>query len=120
MRRSSTVGAAVTSEQEAQSVQFIALMPMITPLMFLQPILNAPLGGVGAALGIAPAAAPTTMPMRMASTPVPPLEIAVPLTLLLFAIAGVAWIAGKVYRVGMLSTGKKPTLAELIQWVRSA
>jgi len=115
-----TVGASVTTEQEAQSVQFIALTPMITPLMFLQSILNAPLGGAATVLGIIPFTAPITMPMRMASTPVPPLEIAVSLVLLVFTIAGVAWVAGKVYRVGMLSTGKKPTLGELVQWVRSA
>jgi ABC-2 type transport system permease protein len=37
--------------------------------------------------------------------------------LLACAIAVVAWIAGKIYRVGILSTGKRPTLAELGRWV---
>jgi ABC-2 type transport system permease protein len=35
-------------------------------------------------------------------------------------IAAVAWVAGKIYRVGILSTGKRPTLPELVRWVRSA
>jgi ABC-2 type transport system permease protein len=115
-----TVGAAVTSEQEAQSVQFIALIPMIAPMLFLQSILNAPLGPLATALGVIPFTAPITMPMRMAATPVPPLEIAASLAFLALGIAAVAWVAGKVYRVGILSTGKKPTLAELARWVRSA
>ena len=115
-----TVGAAVTSEQEAQSVQFIALIPLITPLMFLQSILNAPLGPAATTLGIVPFTAPIAMPMRMASVPVPPVEIAAALVLLMCAIAVVAWIAGKVYCVGILSTGKRPTLSELARWVRSA
>jgi ABC-2 type transport system permease protein len=114
------VGAAVTSEQEAQSVQFMALIPLILPLMFLQPILNAPLGPTATTLGIIPFTAPIAMAMRMASAPIPPLEIAISLALLLVAIVAIAWIAGKVYRVGILSTGKRPTPRELIRWIRTA
>ena len=114
------VGAAVTSEQEAQSVQFLALIPMIAPMMFLQSILNAPLGGLATTLGIIPFTSPVTMPMRMASTPIPTLEIVVSLALLAAGIIAVSWIAGKVYRVGILSTGKRPSLSELARWVRAA
>jgi ABC-2 type transport system permease protein len=114
------VGAAVTSEQEAQSVQFMALIPLILPLMFLQSILNAPLGPTATTLGIIPFTAPIAMAMRMASAPIPPLEIAISLALLLVAIVAIAWIAGKVYRVGILSTGKRPTPRELIRWIRTA
>ena len=114
------VGASVTSEQEAQSVQFIALIPLITPMMFLESILNAPLGRTATTLGLVPFTAPIAMPMRMASTPVPGVEIAVSLALLVVGIAVVSWLAGKIYRVGILSTGKRPSAAELIRWVRSA
>lgn len=115
-----TVGASVTSEQEAQSVQFVALLPLISPLLFLESILNAPLGPTATTLGLVPFTAPIAMPMRMASTPVPGIEIAASLGLLVCGIALVAWVAGKVYRVGILSTGKRPSLAELARWVRSA
>ena len=47
-------------------------------------------------------------------------EIAISLVLLVIGIAAVAWAAGKIYRVGLLSTGKKPTLGELLKWVRAA
>lgn len=114
------VGAAVTSEQEAQSVQFLALLPMITPMLFLESILNAPLGRLSTVLGLIPFTSPITMPMRLASTPVPPVEIAASLGLLAAGIAAVAWVAGKIYRVGILSTGKRPSLGELARWVRSA
>jgi ABC-2 type transport system permease protein len=114
------VGAAVTSEQEAQSVQFLALIPMIAPMLFLETILNAPLGGVAMALGLIPFTSPVTMPMRMASTQIPALEVVGSLALLAAGILAVAWIAGKVYRVGILSTGKRPSFGELVRWVRSA
>ena len=115
-----TVGASVTSEQEAQSVQFIALIPLVAPLIFLESILNAPLGRTATTLGLIPLTASIAMPMRMASTPVPPIEIAVSLAFLVIGIAVVAWIAGKIYRVGILSTGKRPSLSELARWIRSA
>jgi ABC-2 type transport system permease protein len=53
-------------------------------------------------------------------TPVPGIQIAASLGLLLCGIALMAWVAGKVYRVGILSTGKRPSLTELVRWVRSA
>lgn len=109
------VGAAVTSEQEAQSVQFIALIPLIAPMLFLQSILNAPLGTTATTLGLIPFTAPIAMPMRMASVPIPAAELVGSLGLLIGGIAAVAWVAGKVYRVGILSTGKRPTMAELIR-----
>jgi len=112
-----TVGASVTSEQEAQSIQFIALMPLISPLLFLESILNAPLGRTATTLGLIPFTAPIAMPMRMASSPIPGIEIVISLVLLVCAIVVVAWVAGKIYRVGILSTGKKPTLAELGRWI---
>ena len=114
------VGASVTSEQEAQSVQFIALIPLIAPLLFLESILNAPLGATATTLGMIPFTAPIAMPMRMASTAVPPREIAIALVLLVGAIAAVSWLAGKIYRVGILSTGKRPSMGELVRWIRAA
>ena len=75
---------------------------------------------VATALGQIPFTSPVTMPMRMASTQVPPLEVVISLVLLLLGIVAVAWIAGKVYRVGILSTGKRPSLSELVRWVRAA
>ena len=114
------VGAAVTSEQEAQSVQFLALIPLIVPMMFLETILNAPLGGLSTALGILPFTAPVTMPMRLAASPIPPVQIALSLVLLAVGIVVVAWMAGKIYRVGMLSTGKRVSLGELVRWIRAA
>jgi ABC-2 type transport system permease protein len=42
------------------------------------------------------------------------------LALLAATVLAVAWVAGKIYRVGILSTGKRPTLAELGQWLRMA
>jgi ABC-2 type transport system permease protein len=114
------LGAAVNSEQEAQQFQLLVMMPLIIPMALVFRIVSDPLGPVATVLGMIPFTAPVTMAMRLASAPVPPVQVAGSLALLAATVLGVAWVAGKIYRVGILSTGKKPTLAELGQWLRMA
>jgi ABC-2 type transport system permease protein len=114
------LGAAVNSEQEAQQFQMFVLLPMIVPMMFLIRIVTDPLGKTATILGMIPFTAPVTMAMRMAGAAVPPAQIIGSLLGMVLTVLAVAWLAGKIYRVGILSTGKKPTLAELGRWLRSA
>lgn len=113
------LGAAVTSEHEAQSFQFILLVPLLVPMLFLTAITGEPTGRIATTLGMIPFTAPITMPMRIASAPIPAWQI--PLSLLLIALTAalVAWIAGKIYRIGMLSTGRKASLKDLGRWLRA-
>jgi ABC-2 type transport system permease protein len=90
------------------------------PIMFVGRIVGDPLGQTATILGLIPFTAPVTMAIRLATTTIPPLQIAASLALLVVTVWAVAWIAGKIYRVGILSTGKRPTLAELGQWLRAA
>jgi ABC-2 type transport system permease protein len=114
------LGAAVNSEQEAQQFQLAVMMPLIIPMVMVFRIVSDPLGPVSTVLGMIPFTAPVTMAMRLASTPVPPVQVIGSLALLAATVLAVAWVAGKIYRVGILSTGKRPTLAELGQWLRMA
>ena len=114
------LGAAVNSEQEAQQFQMFVLLPMIVPMMFLIRIVTDPLGPTATMLGMIPFTAPVTMVMRMAATTVPPMQVLGSLAGMVVMVLVVAWVAGKIYRVGILSTGKKPSLAELGQWLRAA
>ena len=114
------VGAAVNSEQEAQQFQTVALLPLIAPLVFIRQVISDPLGTTATALGMIPFTAPVTMPMRMAAATVPAWQIGLSLLGTLVAVVAVAWVAGKIYRIGILSTGKKPSLRELGHWLRAA
>ncbi|HEX2188518.1 MAG TPA: ABC transporter permease [Longimicrobiaceae bacterium] len=114
------VGAAVNSEQEAQQFQTVALLPLIAPMIFITQVISDPLGRTATTLGLIPFTAPVTMPMRMASAVVPAWQVAMSLAGTLAAVVLVSWIAGKIYRIGILSTGKKPSLRELGHWLRAA
>ena len=113
------LGAAVTSDQEAQSFQMLLMVPLFVPLLFLLQLTTRPLEPLARTLGLIPFTAPVAMPMRMASARIPLSEIALSLALLVVALAAVAWVAGKIYRIGILSTGRRPTLSELARWVRT-
>lgn len=113
------LGAAVTSEHEAQSFQFILLIPLILPMLFLTAITGEPTGRIATTLGMIPFTAPVAMPMRIASAPIPAWQIAASLALIAVTAAVVAWVAGKIYRVGMLSTGRKASLGDLKRWLRT-
>jgi ABC-2 type transport system permease protein len=114
------LGAAVNSEQEAQQFQTVVLLPLFATIAFIFKVATDPLGTIATRLGMIPFTSPITMPIRMAGAQVPTAQIVGSLALLVVANVVVAWAAGKIYRVGILSTGKKPTLAELGRWLRAA
>ncbi|HEU0299028.1 MAG TPA: ABC transporter permease [Longimicrobium sp.] len=113
-------GSTVTSEQEAQQLSVPLMMPLLVPIIFIMPVLTDPLGSTARLLSLIPLTSPVVMPMRAVATEIPPLEIALSIALLVVGVFVVLWLAGKIYRVGILSTGKKPTLRELARWMRAA
>lgn len=113
-------GSTVTSEQEAQQLAFPLMLPLFVPIAFIIPILMDPLGTTARTLSLIPFTSPVVMPMRAVATDVPGWEIAASMALLVLGTAAIVWLAGKIYRVGILSTGKKPTLRELARWMRMA
>jgi ABC-2 type transport system permease protein len=114
------LGAAMTTEQEAQSMQMIVMIPLFVPLLFLGAVTNEPLGSIATTLGLIPLTAPITMPMRIATAPIPAAQIALSMALLALAVVLVSWLAGKIYRIGILATGRKATVGELVRWLREA
>jgi ABC-2 type transport system permease protein len=112
------VGAAVSTEQEAQQLVLPVLLPLIVPLLFLVPLASNPQGTAATVLGLMPLTSPIATPMRMAATELPMGHVVASLALLALAVVAAVWLAGRVYRVGILSTGKRPSLRELARWMR--
>lgn len=112
------VGAAVNSQQEAQSLTFTVMMPMIVAIMCFPAVLNSPDSPLAVGLSLVPFWTPLLMFLRMAVQTPPLWQIALSVVLMLAAIVGANWAAARIYRVGILMHGKRPTLPEILRWVR--
>jgi ABC-2 type transport system permease protein len=113
------VGATVNSEQEAQQAQLPVVLLLVSSVILLQTIITRPDSSLATVLSLLPFSAPIVMPMRMAVVPVSAFQIAVSMLLLLGGCLAVVWLAGRIYRVGMLMYGKRPTMRELVRWVNA-
>jgi ABC-2 type transport system permease protein len=113
-------GAMVSSDQEAQQAAQPIVILMMTGWIFVSPVLLNPNGTLAVVLSWLPWTSPIIMPMRMGLTAVSPLSVAGSLLVALLGSLGAVWLAARIYRVGMLMYGKKPTFAELAKWIRYA
>jgi ABC-2 type transport system permease protein len=114
------VGAMCSTEEEAQQAQFPVVMLLIVPIMFLMPIIENPNSPMAVGASLVPFFSPVLMYARAATGAVPLWQIILALALLVVGIWAVAWVAGRIYRVGILMQGKRPTLPELWHWIRVA
>jgi ABC-2 type transport system permease protein len=114
------LAAPFNTEQEAQQLVMIPGMMLILASTMWFFAFNTPDGTLARVLSLFPFTAPLLMFMRISVQPPPAWEIALSIGVLLLTIWGVAWFAGRVYRVGILMYGKKPTLPEIIRWARAA
>jgi ABC-2 type transport system permease protein len=113
------VGAMCNTDEEANQAQFPVVLLLIGPVMMVLPIIQDPSAEWAVAASLFPLFSPILMWARVVAGGVSAWEIALSFLLMALAILAVAWIAGRIYRVGILMTGKRPTLPELWRWVRA-
>jgi ABC-2 type transport system permease protein len=114
------VGAMVNSEQEAQQAIQPLLMLVIASALMIQPVLINPASRLAQIASWLPFSAPIIMPLRLSLVPVPAIEIIGTIAGSILACVLAVWLASRIYRVGLLMYGKRPTLRELARWVRHA
>ncbi len=114
------VGSMVNTDQEAQQAATPLMMLVIFAALFIQPVLFNPSGALAQWVSLLPFSAPILMPVRLATVQVPWVEIIACLVILALSCAIAVWLAARIYRVGLLMYGKKPTLREVARWVRYA
>ncbi len=112
------VGATVNSQQEAQTLVFPIMAPLLTAFLFFPAVLGAPDSALSTTLSLVPFFAPLLMFLRVASSPPPAWQLALCVALSLATIVLVTWLAARIYRVGILMYGKRATLPEIARWVR--
>jgi ABC-2 type transport system permease protein len=111
------VGAAVNNLQEAQNFVLPIVLPLVIGIMFFPIILESPDGPLAVVLSLIPFLTPLLMFLRIVVLTPPAWQIGLSLALMVVTIAGVIWFAARIYRVGILMYGKRPTFPELIRWV---
>ncbi|HYV98576.1 MAG TPA: ABC transporter permease [Gemmatimonadaceae bacterium] len=110
-------GATVSSDQEAQQAAQPIILLLVASIIFIQPILLAPSSTMARVLSWLPFSAPIVMPLRMSVVALSPIEISLVIAGLAVACALAILLASRIYRVGMLMYGKRPSFAELGRWI---
>jgi ABC-2 type transport system permease protein len=113
-------GSMVNSEQEAQQASVPVMILIMSTWLLVNPVLLAPNGKLATVLSWLPWASPIIMPMRMGLTSVSPASIAGSIVVAIIGSIGAMWLSARIYRVGMLMYGKKPSFAEMMKWIRYA
>lgn len=112
------VGAAVDADADAQQFMLPITIPLILTFVIAQTvIIRNPDGAVATWMSLIPFTSPIAMVLRMPFGGVPGWQLALSMALLVLGFVGTIWLAGRIYRVGILLYGKKPTWRELSKWL---
>ena len=114
------IGSMSSTEQDAQQLQAIVTLPMIIPLMSLMLFMQSPNSGVAVAMSLIPVFTPLLMLARIILLMPPLWQIALSIALMVVSIYLAVSFAARVFRVGILMHGKRPSLRELVHWYRMA
>lgn len=114
------IGSAVESPQDAQALSVPLTLVVIVPMFFLSYMIEAPNSTLAVLLSLFPFFSPILMIVRMAVTEVPWWQVGLSYILLLGGFVGAMWVSGRIYRVGILMYGKKPSIKDLARWFRQA
>ena len=111
-------GAMVSSDEEAQQVQMPMTLVVVLSFLFFPFIMRNPNSTTSVVLSLVPFFSPILMTMRIALQMPPFWQIALSLALMLVTTIGIVYLSAKIYRVGILMYGKRPSVVELLRWLR--
>jgi len=114
------VGASVNTVQEAQSLVFPVMMPLILSVMFFPFVLQNPDSRLSVIPSLITPCTPIVMFLRITVLTPPAWQIVLSILLTALTTAGVMWVSARIYRVGILMYGKRPTFPEILRWVRTS
>lgn len=114
------VGSAVDQESDAAQLQIPITLPIIIPILFITVIISNPDGTLAVIMSLIPFFSPILMIVRITATEVPLWQIILSIALMTGTFLASIWLAAKIYRVGILMYGKKPTFKDLYKWTKLA
>jgi ABC-2 type transport system permease protein len=113
-------GAVCNSEKEAQQLIAPITMIMMLPWFLMAAIITNPESNLAVGFSLAPVFGPMTMYVRTLVSEPPIWHILVSIVIAIATIAVFFWVTAKIFRIGILSYGKRPTLPELWRWLKVA
>ncbi len=111
------IGSAVDSETDTQQFMFPVTMPMIAAIIIAQMAVYNPESPAVFWSSIIPFTSPIVMMVRVAMGSAPTWQLILSMALLVAAFVGTTWVAGRIYRTGILMYGKKVNWKELGKWL---
>jgi len=111
-------GSAVDAEADTQQFMIPLTVPLLITLMLATPMMQEPNGTLAVWLSLIPFSSPLAMMIRLPFGGVQTWEIALSMLLLIIGFLGTTWISAKIYRVGILTYGKKASYKDLYKWLR--
>jgi len=110
-------GSPATTEQEAQQITAYISMLMVAPFALMMLVMQNPNSLIVKVLSYIPVLTPSVMVLRISIQMPSMWEILATIVLMIVSTAVMMWVAGKIFRIAILSYGKRPTLPELFCWV---
>lgn len=109
------IGSAVDSIQDAQQFMFPIILPILAGIMSMFFVLEDPNGGLAVTMSLIPFTSPIIMMARIPFG-VPDWQLALSMALLILGFVATIWMAGRVYRVGILMYGAKVNWKTISKW----
>jgi ABC-2 type transport system permease protein len=112
------IGAMVNSEQELQQFNLVIAMPLAVCMFVLGPVISNPSSTFSRVMSLIPTCTPLLMYLRISISNVAWYDIAGSIVIMLLTIWAVMWLTARIYRVGILMYGKRPSLPEILRWLK--
>jgi len=112
------LGAITNSEQELQQLNMFLVLPLAFCMLMLVTVIKSPDSPLSRVVSLIPFCSPLLMDMRISIGSPQPWEIILSFVLMSVTIVAILWVSSRVYRVGILMYGKKPSLPEIMRWIK--
>ncbi len=113
------VGSTCNTVQETQMASLPVTLVVVSGLFVMFKLLGEPNGQLAHVLSLVPPLAPFVTPARYSLSPLPLPELVLSVVVTALGVLAMAWVAGRIYRVGILMYGKRATVREIFRWIRA-
>jgi ABC-2 type transport system permease protein len=114
------VGAMCSTPQDAQQMQMPVMLFVLAGFFSTFALMRDPNGTAARVLTFVPMLSPFAVPLRYSISSLSPVELIASAGVTLLGMLFVVWVASRIYRIGVLSYGKKASLRDMVRWIRTA